>query len=138
MRRSPHPGRTSRRGSITVEFAFSMPIVLVMLLGVLEWGWLLGREVAIVQVAREAAHAGARAHSDDDPAAVAGLRARADLQTAGFDADDATITTSLSDSGTEAGEVVDVQIRHPYEPMVGLIPTPDDLFARATFRLEHQ
>ncbi|HND00006.1 MAG TPA: TadE/TadG family type IV pilus assembly protein, partial [Myxococcota bacterium] len=34
-----------RRGSISVEFAVTLPIVLLLLIGVLEWGRMLAREV---------------------------------------------------------------------------------------------
>jgi uncharacterized membrane protein len=125
-------------GSITVEFAFALPIVLVLLAAVVEWGWLLAREAALVQVVREAAHAGARTPQEDDPEAIALLRARADLQAAGFDPDAASLSASVYSSGTAAEEVIELSLELPYEPIVGLLPIPAQLRSEITMRLEDQ
>lgn len=127
-----------QRGSITVEFAFALPIVLVLLAAVVEWGWLLAREAALVQVVREAAHAGARTLQEDDPEAVALLRARADLQAGGFDPDDASLSVSTYDSGAAAQQVIELSLELPYEPIVGLLPVPATLRSEIVMRLEDQ
>lgn len=125
-----------RKGSITIEFAFSLPIILVLLAAVIEWGWLLTREIALVQVASESAHAGARTRQADGPEAAAQLRAGADLTRAGFDPDDIDVSTIVGAS--DAGTAITVRVSMDYGPLVGLLPTPDHLLAETTMRLEDQ
>ena len=122
------------RGSITVELALSLPIVLVLLVGVLEWGWLLAREVELVQVAREAAHHATLVAPEDDPEAAATTRAIADLLAAGFDPDLVDVEATIMDS--DVGEVIEVRVSTDYDSLLGLLPVPPRLAAGTTMLLE--
>lgn len=124
----------TRRASITVELALALPIVLVLLTGVIEWGWLLAREVELVQVAREAAHHAALTAPEDDPVAAAEQRATADLLAAGFDPELVDVQATILDS--DVGEVIEVNVSTDYEALLGLLPVPPRLAAETTMLLE--
>jgi Flp pilus assembly protein TadG len=124
----------TERGSITLELALALPIVLVLLVGVIEWGWLLAREVELVQVAREAAHHAALTAADDDPEAAATARATADLLAAGFDPDLVDIEATVV--GSDVGDVIQVRVSCDYEALLGLLPVPPRLAAGTTMLLE--
>jgi len=123
-----------RRGSVAVELALLLPVLLVLLVGALEWGRVLEAQVTIIQVARDGALAGARAGPDGDPVGVAEARARAALVAVGRDAgasEVGVLPVSLS-----VGEAVTVTVTTPYSGGSTLVPVPSQLSATVTARLE--
>ncbi len=125
-----------RRGSVAVEFAFTAPVFLVMLAGVIEWGWFLERQVALVQATRDGALAGSVVEDRDDATAVAIARTSQTLTLGGFNVDEAEISATLSSLST--GDVVTVSVDLTYHNMLKMLPTPDLLRAESTFRLVDQ
>ena len=123
-----------KRGSISVEFALTLPFILVMLIGVLEWGRMLAREVAVVTVARDAAHAGALTRSVNDPVMVARLQAQDGLVAAGFDPAKAIITVNLL--ANPMGNMLKVEVTVPFVAIFRLLPTAPQLYASTTIRRE--
>ncbi|CZR10361.1 TadE/TadG family type IV pilus assembly protein [Trichococcus ilyis] len=47
--------KSSQRGQALVEFALVLPMLLLLVLGVLEFGWILKAEIAVSAAAREGA-----------------------------------------------------------------------------------
>ncbi|HND32869.1 MAG TPA: TadE/TadG family type IV pilus assembly protein [Myxococcota bacterium] len=123
-----------RRGSISVEFAVTLPIVLLLLIGVLEWGRMLAREVAVVTVARDAAHAGALTKKTDDPTRIAKLQTEDGLRAAGFDPDLATV--EVRSFPNPAGTMLELRVTVPFSALFGLIPVSSQLHAVTTIRME--
>ena len=123
-----------RRGSVAVELALLLPVLLVLLVGALEWGRVLEAQVAIVQVARDGALAGARAGADGDPAGVAEARARAGLAALGRDAGAAEVVVAAMP--LSVGDAIQVTITTPYAGGSTLVPVPAQLSAAVTARLE--
>lgn len=127
---------THRRGSVAVELALTAPILAILLAGVLEWGDVLVGEVALVQIARDAALTGARAARADDPEGVADARAEAALRAAGYRFDPGAVTIGRTSLAT--GDVLDVTIVVPHAARVPFVPTPRTLRATTSARLEDQ
>jgi Flp pilus assembly protein TadG len=127
---------TRRRGSVAVELGLTAPILAVILAGVLEWGDVLVGEVSLVQIARDAALAGARTAQADDPEGVARDRAEAAIAAAGYRFAPATITIGRTRLAT--GEVLDVAVQVPHTARVPFVPTPRTLRATTSARLEDQ
>lgn len=125
---------TRRRGGVAIEFAVVLPVLLVIIAGVLEWGQIVVREVAVTQIARDAALAGARTELTEDPAAVAIARATAALTEAGFTGGGAEVATVDIDG--DAGLAVTVHA--PYRRTIPLVPAPTTLTCTVTARLEDQ
>ena len=50
-------GRARRRGATLVEFALCVPVLLAILLGIIEFGWLAKNHLAIANASREGARA---------------------------------------------------------------------------------
>lgn len=60
MNFSSHPGRSSkRRGATIVEFALLLPVLLAILLGIMEFGWLVKNHLTLANATREGARAAA-------------------------------------------------------------------------------
>ncbi|WP_242333416.1 MULTISPECIES: TadE family protein [unclassified Anaeromyxobacter] len=77
-------GRAWARGAAAVEFALVVPVLMLLCLGAIEWGFHFFQREIIVNAAREGARAGSIA--DSDPAGVAEARASEYLGVAGIDA----------------------------------------------------
>lgn len=122
------------RGAAAVEFAITLPVLLLLLLGALEWGWYLRYEVAVVHVARDAACAGALTPASEDPGGVAEARAWDAIAETHLDPATARITGTVAAS--VYGPVLTLDVEVPYEPLIGLIPMPVHLAGRHALLLE--
>jgi Flp pilus assembly protein TadG len=80
--------RRSDRGVAAVEFALLLPILLVLTLGAIDWGYFLYVKQRVVNAAREGARAGTLVDpsSDNDPLAAAEAAAGAYLAGVGLTA----------------------------------------------------
>lgn len=128
--------RPRRSGNTVVELAFTLPVLLALLVGVADYGWYFLQRAAVLDAARDAVRIGVASPENQDPVALALEHAQAILDAAGHD---------LGDTDTEA-RVVDldgtwaltVRTSRPYEPLAGLVPVPEQVSAAVTMMLEHQ
>ena len=125
-----------RAASISLEVALTLPILTTLLLGVIEWGWTFPRIIALQHIADDACRIGSLA-SAQDASAVALARARQQLLDAHFEVDEVVISI-VSGSLPTAGATLQVELTAPYNALLGAIPTPVNLRASATQRMEHQ
>ena len=114
------------------QLGLTIPILLVLSMGVLEWGRLMIGEVALVQVASDAALAGARTEVVDNPDAAARSRATEGLAAAGYPYENAEIDIGRVTLGT--GEALSVTVRVPHDPWVPFVPSPSTLSAESVAR----
>ena len=52
------------RGASAVEFAIVLPVLISILVGIIEFGWLFNQQISLTQAAREGARAYAIHHAD--------------------------------------------------------------------------
>jgi Flp pilus assembly protein TadG len=134
--------RRARRGSAAAEFGFTLPLLVLWVLGTLE----LGRMLELRQVAAAAAHDGARAAGrTDGPAgdptadliSLAQSSALATLSDAGFPcgAGCSVTATVVSDSGVTW---VDVEVTIPFTLWFTPRWAPASMGARASAPLRRQ
>ncbi|RQD73605.1 MAG: hypothetical protein D5R97_09185 [Candidatus Syntrophonatronum acetioxidans] len=110
------------KGQTLVEFALVLLPLLLILLGIIEFGWLLNGHITITSAARE----GARAAAVGGDAAVA-----VDRHITGSALSNVTATTS-----TEGNDVV-VSVNGHIQPLVNFyVAGPFNLNAKATMRKE--
>jgi Flp pilus assembly protein TadG len=119
----------SEDGAVAVEFALLLPILVVLLLGIMEFGLLYNAQITLTNAAREGARTVA---IENDQAA-----ARADVKTAAFILDpaltDADIT--FSPAGTCAAGMTSVStIRYEYRYLSGLFGASLTLTGKAAMR----
>jgi Flp pilus assembly protein TadG len=139
----PHLLRTrDRRGSNAVEFALTMPILILIIAGIVDYGWFFSQHQIVVTAVREASRAAALTPEDGDAVAEAQARAQAVLTQAGMDASAATVTTTFS--GAPPDVLVEVEVSTDFEPLMGTLATlgtnvyPSQLRARLVARMEDQ
>ena len=117
-------------GVAALEFGLVVPILMVLLMAIIDYGQVYFVRLTMTNAAREGARIGATMNAED-AAAAAVNRAQTYLQNAGIHA---TVTaTSPSDTAPEVQVSITLS---PYEPLVGLVPTPGELRVSATMRWE--
>ena len=131
-----------RRGASAVEFALTVPVLLGLLGGIIEYGNLLSAYQAVANIAHDAAARGATFDQDDDAAnPTAALEAQAvstavELMTAYGIAGDSTNVTTQVDAGTLLTLTVTVNVS--YAPLFSLVPSPSTLERSHTIALQDQ
>lgn len=131
--------RRNRKGSNAVEFALSMPILAILLLGVMDYGWMFTRTQAVVAAAREGARAAALdSGNTGDPEGACSARGVSALTDLGYNASDITVTPTLNaGTGTETDpRRLTCTVTFAYEPLIGFVPGPSQLQAALTVRLK--
>ena len=129
--------QSARRGNLLVETAIVLPLLLVLTLGLLEYGWLFLKAQQITNASRQGARVGARADATvaEIAAAVEGAMAAGGMAASGF----ALVITPVDPSALNAGETLTVEISVPYANIglgVPLVPTPTALDATVTMARE--
>lgn len=128
----------NRRGSHAIELALSMPFILWMMGGIIDWGWYFSNEYKVQEAARTCARTGASTDQDDGPEAAGEAAARAALDAEGLTGDDADVTTEIVVNAT-AGDLFHCVVSLDVPPMIGLysfVLTTRN--AEVTMRMEDQ
>lgn len=142
LARSPHrrhvAGRPhGRRGAQALEFALLLPVLMMVLAGVGDYGWLFFQQHNLVHGVQEGLRAGISAEDDIDPVSFAEDAAEASLLNAGFDASDITVTASLV-GGAKPNVLLHVQAQAAFTPFFGFVPVPSTISSDLTGRLIFQ
>ena len=117
----------SEKGSAVVEFAFVLPLLLVLMFGIVEVAVIARSEIQLLHAARE----GARAAATSPDAAVAADAARAALGPEGANARISVVRPAKVGSSA----TVTISLRHAIAaPLFGGFPV--DLGATASMRVE--
>lgn len=125
--------RGHRRGLSTVELALTLPVVLLLTMGMLEYGWMLLQDQHLANAARQGARVAARAD-----ATGLDMRAAVDqiMQQAGLGDADYTVQRTLGMApGVDVSFMVTVIVRVDYAEIgLGLpfVPVPNELSAVST------
>lgn len=127
-KRSAQRLRLRRRASTIVEFALVLPILLVLLLGVMEFAWLGRTHLALANAAREGARTAALgATTTNIRTRVINAARPVTLNTShvslNYSLDNGVTFFALGDSGTQnsapAGSMVRVQINYTQSSLTG-------------------
>lgn len=127
--------RRLRKAAQVVEFALLFPVFLVMLAALADYGWFLSQHVGVTQAARDAARAGALAWGDQDPTLLAQAAAEATLDSWNIQGGQLDTTYVLD---PDLGQLIEVSITVPFEPLLNLVPAPEHLDQTVIMRTEIQ
>jgi len=121
------------RGIASLEFVIIMPVLLTLLFGVMEYGWMMTKSGELVNAAREGARTGAR---PDATTADINSVVDARMADAGMNGHTTNITAAAA-----VGDPVTVQVTVPYDggvELVGffLVPVPGSLQASVSMSKE--
>lgn len=124
-------GRRAERGAAALEFALTVPVVLALLLGGLDYGFYLLERIVLTQAVGEGARAAALARPwrGEDPARAAREAVRAAFWPRDLPADLVRVERLAPDPGRALPERLRVSVEElSYEPVVGYLP--EDLLPR--------
>ncbi len=134
--------RRNQRGSNAVEFALTLPVLVVMLSGLIDYGWYFSQHQAVLSAVREATRAGTLAGEDEDAAAIAIARAQEALTQAGLNGGAATVDVDFL--GAAPNLLIEVDVSVPFSPLMGTLALlgdhtyPPTLNGRLVARIEDQ
>lgn len=131
--------RPTRRGADAIEFALVAPILLMMLIGIMEYGWYFFEEAQVTAALREAVRQGAIAVPAEADApgrctpclAAASTAAVAELDRIGITVGASTVTPAIQSVQGSCALVLDAEI--PHGGLVGFVPVPDHYPVRVLF-----
>lgn len=117
MNRPPTRGRTARdRGSVAVEFALVLPVLLLILFGVIDFGRALNAQIELTGAAREGARLAALGYSN------AAVQARVAAAAPSLSGVTATVASGCSPGvGPAADAQVDVSYSFSFITPIGAI-----------------
>lgn len=108
--------RKGEKGAAAVEFALVLPLLVVLLVGMMEFGLALWRQEMITNATREAARAGIVAGDPRLTEAEIQAVLEANLATAGIDP--LATTISIVGEGGPSGDPLTVSVVYPYQFIV--------------------
>lgn len=122
--------RNKEKGAALVEMAFLMPLLVMLLFGIIEFGWAFSQFQDLRHGAREAARLAA-VDTDTDANMAATVCGLMEVSTG------QTIVFGLS-GGTEIGDIAEVTVSAPLTELTNLmgIFLPNTLTSHVQFRLE--
>ena len=125
----------SRRGAALVELAIVMPILCLLTLGLMEYGWVFLKVSQLNQAARHGVRTAVRpdATTDNVNAAVAAMMTQAGLKAADY-------TLTYTNIGVAVGQPITVHVSVNYNKITltgtGLVPLPDKIQGVGTMSKE--
>lgn len=138
-------GGGRERGAAAVEFALVVPLLLVLVFGIISYGYMLSFRQAISQGAAEGARSGAVWASAYEPGQdadrIAAARASVDEALGSYGvgcSDGATCSVAISPCGSARCVVVTVSYPYAAEPLtpdIPLVPLPSTLSFTSTARV---
>jgi hypothetical protein len=132
-------GRTGRRGNAAVEFAMTLPLLLLIVSAILDYGWYLTQAANVMHSVREGARYGVTLSQEDGPDAGAVDQTEAALRALGIDCGGlATCSVNATLGFTGGLNSLEVQAEIVYVPLMGIVPTPSVLQGSMTMALEDQ
>jgi Flp pilus assembly protein TadG len=128
-----------RRGAAAIEFALVSTAFFIMLFGIMDWGWLFFRRSQFMDAVLDGTRrAVTRSQTDASLPPVEAALSYTEANLTAYGIDPALTTIEASYSGTSPSEVLVVTAWMPYEPLIGMWPTPDTINAEMSMYLEIQ
>jgi Flp pilus assembly protein TadG len=128
--------RHTQQGQALVEFAILLPVLLLLLLGIVQFGVTFNNYIQVTSAAREGARKASVSRQLGSVAATAAARTSAKGAAPNLSLSDAQITVTAPGAWTQ-GTDVKVTVKYPYAiNIIGRVVTSGNLTATSTFRLE--
>jgi hypothetical protein len=128
-----NPGR---RGNTVIEFALALPVLLALLTGVADYGVYFLQRATVLDAAKDATRIAVASPQLQDPVELAEEHAAGILAQVRDGCADCSVDARIVD--LEGFAALQVRVSRSFEPLAGLIPTPEQASASVTMLLEHQ
>ena len=130
--------RRRRRGHSHVEFALVLPVLLMFIYGIMEYGWLFFQRTAVQEAARQGCRAGATMAPDEDYDAVVEEKALNALAALSVDCSKVACNVSTDEEGDLPEMRLRCEVAVEYKPLLNVLPTPASLGAGYLYYFEQQ
>ena len=122
-----------RRGASAIETALLMPVVVVGMIGFIEYSWFFFMEMNVAAGARNSARIAAGVPVDMDPAGEFNTEMAGELRTY-------NLAGSVESwvSGDAGDRLLNVVVSVPWDGITGIVPVPTTITYDTTVRLEDQ
>jgi Flp pilus assembly protein TadG len=134
--------RQARVGAHAIEFALTIPLFVVLVAAIFEFGWMFFMRSTVIHAVRDGCRAGAVIPPDEVPSPAEVAQARMTDFLGGYSIDcrgaEERCGISVTTSGVSPYETMDCTLDIAYEPIIGLVPHPDRLSARSVIMFEIQ
>ncbi len=131
----------NRTGSSALEFALTLPVIVAVLAGILEYGWYLFQLSNVVHALRDGTRIGVTVPSADETGTEARAEAHARSVMDGLgvpctEGGGCLVSATIAPAGDI--NTLQMSIEVDYTPIVGLLPTPSQLRGTFTMMLQEQ
>ena len=130
--------RKDRGGHSHLEFALILPVLLLFIYGIMEYGWMFFQRTAVQEAARQGCRAGATMAPDEDYNAVVEEKALNALAALSVDCDKVDCDVSTEEEGDLPEMRLRCQVAVEYMPLLNVLPTPSTLGAGYLYYIEQQ
>jgi Flp pilus assembly protein TadG len=120
----------TRRGTTALEFALVFPLAMLLLAGIVDWAWFMFQELTMVVATGRGSRIAGGLPDESDPTGTAETSTRTWMSAYGLDGDAATVDASI-DSASDP-QVVTVTASLDFTPLIGMVPTPDEVQASSS------
>lgn len=127
-----------RRGGAVLEFALSLPVLVTLLTGILDYGWFFHQRTALLDAAKDATRMGVAADRGENPVTSTETMARLILEDTGIGCSGGDCEVDVVAHTLDELHVITTTIRRTFEAPAGLVPAPAALEVSYTMLLEHQ
>jgi Flp pilus assembly protein TadG len=122
--RTPHVN-TRRRGGGALEAALVLPVLLIILMGLVETGWMFLGQQVVTRAVQDGCRAGAMAPSPEDPASAAADAINEALVGSGYTCPSGGCDPEVTLAWSAGERYIACSLTTPHEPLTALIPGMD-------------
>jgi Flp pilus assembly protein TadG len=133
-----HTPRSHRGGHSHIEFALVLPVLLMFIYGIMEYGWMFFQRTAVQEAARQGCRAGATMAPDEDYDAVVQEKALSALESLSVDCQKVDCTVTTDEEGALPEMRLRCEVAVEYKPLLNVLPTPATLGAGYLYYFEQQ
>ena len=134
--------RRTRRGANAIEFALTVPLFVLIVTAIMEFGWMFFVRSTVIHAVRDGCRAGAVIPYGDVPSPTEVAQQRMTDFLGGYSIDcrgsEERCGISVTTAGNTPYETMNCSLDIAYEPLIGMIPAPDRLGARSVVMFEIQ
>lgn len=140
-----------RGGAALIEFALIIPVLLALVIGIMEFGWLVKNNLTVANAAREGARVASlgkpttevltRIQNSTKPLSVSAPDGSVDMKWSdnnGADNYPNTVSDSAGQNSVVSGKLIKITVRSKFKPLTGFFPFLNNrtMSAYATMRRE--
>jgi Flp pilus assembly protein TadG len=134
----PRLKRDGRRGTAAVEFALVLPLFVVILFGVIEYGWVFYQTFSVASAVRDGLRTGATVPMTASPDSLATALQSTKDRLAGVGITPSAVTLNAQYKDVWPSKTLWLSATMPYKPLLGFVPVPTDISYEMRMILEQQ